>query len=330
MKEEAQQMEWSKAREVVFSVDLVEAAKQQLQFLAVVNSIGSLYNGPALDRAIYRYKYCWLPLLAKHVDSPITTEPLVVPLDCEWIWHCYRLNPMQYKMDCEEIFGKNLDNLNVLSTTKAACTKQAESIWNDMYPTEPYYVQLNCHSSMSNVGTNVGAQRSTNYDLAAAVKRQRSFFHKVSKYIIQDDCFFEEAVLKYKAFLHLIKRKKESPIKFFCVPTEDIDLIWHSHQLYPLSYSNDLKAILGKIVDHNDRDSSSGAKLRIGFAQTTKLWEETFGGSYLRARVMHTYIDQVAKCGKLCVEGFTVYRSEEYGVVMEKSQTECCDGCVDG
>jgi len=43
---------------------------------------------------VFRYKYCWLPLLAKHTESPVTENPLVVPLDCEWIWHCHRLNPV--------------------------------------------------------------------------------------------------------------------------------------------------------------------------------------------------------------------------------------------
>lgn len=42
-----------------------------------------------------RYKSCWLPLLAKHTESMVLEGPLVVPLDCEWIWHCHRLNPVR-------------------------------------------------------------------------------------------------------------------------------------------------------------------------------------------------------------------------------------------
>lgn len=53
--EEAQQMEWEKAQEISFSVDLSAATKQHLQFLAAVDSTGGgLYEGPALERAIYR------------------------------------------------------------------------------------------------------------------------------------------------------------------------------------------------------------------------------------------------------------------------------------
>lgn len=43
-----------------------------------------------------RYKCCWLPLLAKHAKFHVTEGPLVVPLDCEWIWHCHRLNPVGF------------------------------------------------------------------------------------------------------------------------------------------------------------------------------------------------------------------------------------------
>lgn len=44
----------------------------------------------------FRYKNCWMPLLAKYADSVVTEGPLVVPLDCEWIWHCHRLNPVWF------------------------------------------------------------------------------------------------------------------------------------------------------------------------------------------------------------------------------------------
>lgn len=48
-------MEWCKAQQqIVLSVDLVQAAKQQLRFLSTIDDIGCLYDGPAVERAIYR------------------------------------------------------------------------------------------------------------------------------------------------------------------------------------------------------------------------------------------------------------------------------------
>ncbi|EYU44555.1 hypothetical protein MIMGU_mgv1a0014981mg, partial [Erythranthe guttata] len=88
-----QELEWKAAQSTEINVDLVSAAIRQLKFLMAVDRKRWLYEGPGLDRAIYRYNFYWLPLLAKHSESRLLDGPLVVPLDCEWVWHCHRLNP---------------------------------------------------------------------------------------------------------------------------------------------------------------------------------------------------------------------------------------------
>ena len=58
--EKNQEIEWSKAQQIVISEDLVATAKQQLLFLAAVDRNRWLYKGPALQRSIYRYLcYCF-------------------------------------------------------------------------------------------------------------------------------------------------------------------------------------------------------------------------------------------------------------------------------
>lgn len=49
-----QELEWIEAQKIGISVDLVAAAKRQLQFLASVDRNRYLYEGPLLNRAIYR------------------------------------------------------------------------------------------------------------------------------------------------------------------------------------------------------------------------------------------------------------------------------------
>lgn len=75
----------------------------------------------------------------------------------------------------------------------------------------------------------------------------------------------------------------------FCVPTYDVDLIWHTHQLHPVSYCNNVSKILGKVLEHDDMDSdrTKGKKLDTGFSGTTAQWEETFGTRYWRAGAMY-------------------------------------------
>lgn len=94
---------------------------------------------------------------------------------------------------------------------------------------------------------------------------------------------------RYKGFLHLIRRNKERSIKSFTVPTYDIDLIWHTHQLHPASYCKDLVDIMGKVLEHDDTDSdrTKGKKLDTGFFRTTRQWEETYGLRYWRAGAMY-------------------------------------------
>lgn len=103
------------------------------------------------------------------------------------------------------------------------------------------------------------------------------------------DLFLEGAVSRYKGFLHLIKSNKEKSLRRFCVPTYDIDLIWHTHQLHPVSYCKDLHELLGKVLEHDDMDAdrTKGKKLDTGFSGTTKQWEDTFGNRYWRAGAMY-------------------------------------------
>lgn len=94
-----------------------------------------------------------------------------------------------------------------------------------------------------------------------------SYYFQVSKLIISDNNFLEEAVASYKAFLHTIKIKDERSMNFECVLAYDIELIWHSHQLHPLFYCQDLTKICGRVLDHNDRDSDV-TKMKVWFGRT--------------------------------------------------------------
>ncbi|KAL9241670.1 hypothetical protein vseg_015753 [Gypsophila vaccaria] len=284
--EKEQAREWAEAQAITFSVDLVDAAKKVLKFLALVDQNRHLYDDNVLHRAIYRYNAFWLPLLAKHMENPVCgEEPLVVPLDCEWIWHCHRLNPLRYKSDCEKIFGKILSNRNTMSTAEATSNSATEEIWNKMYPGEPYELDMNRPFS----GFELKNQKFTGYDLVAAVKRQISFTYQISRPYVTDDLYLQEAVARYKGFLHMVRTNDKRAVKCFCVPTYDVDLIWHTHQLHPDAYCKDLTAMVGRVLHHNDTvsDRSPGKPLYTGFAQITQLWDEVFGKSYWKAGTLH-------------------------------------------
>ncbi|KZV58438.1 hypothetical protein F511_22122 [Dorcoceras hygrometricum] len=271
-----QELEWKAAQTTAISVQLVPAAKRQLKFLA------------AIDRNRWLYNACWLPLLAKHSESPIFEGPLVVPFDCEWIWHCHRLNPVRYKSDCEEFYGRILDNDNVVSSLDGTSGSETEKVWKMLYSSEPYDLEFSS-ALQDNAYAKKGDEKCTKYDLISAVQRQNSFFYQVSRAHMNDDRYLEGSVARYKGFLHLIKRNTEKSIKSFSVPTYDIDLIWHTHQLHPASYCQDLLEIMGKVLNHDDtvQDRTKGQKLDVGSSTTSKTFEEMYGSRYWRAGAMY-------------------------------------------
>ncbi|MCD9645479.1 hypothetical protein HAX54_034440 [Datura stramonium] len=284
-----QQLEWNEAQKIEINVDLVAAAKQHIEFLATLDRNRWLNEGPGLNIAIYRYYSCWLPLLAKHSDCPFFEGPLVVPLDCEWVWHCHRLNPVRYKTDCEQLYGRILDNHNIVSSVKGISKMETEETWKHFYPNEPYDLDSARALSDNNPAQILKSEKCSNYDLVSAVKRQSPFFYQVSRPHMTSEIYLKGAVARYKGFLHLIRRIRERSIESFSVPTYDIDLIWHTHQLHPISYCKDLVDIMGKVLNHDDTDSdrTKGKKLDTGFSGTTKFWEEMYGLRYWRAGAMY-------------------------------------------
>ncbi|KAK9670141.1 hypothetical protein RND81_13G180500 [Saponaria officinalis] len=288
--EKEQVKEWAEAQKITVSVDLVEAAKTHMKFLAAVNYRNRfLFEDDTLQRAVYRYNAFWLPLLAKHLKSPVSEEPLVVPLDCELIWHCHRLNPIQYKIDCQRLYGRILTNHKVISSIQTTSKSSTEAIWNKMYPDEPYELDLLRPFSEDVMKNRSENDKFTNYDLIAAVKRQMNFTYQACRPSMSDDLFLQEALCRYKGFLHIIRSNRKTNQQRFSVPTYDIDLMWHTHQLYPDSYCKDTIELVGSVVQHNDSDpdKSKGSKLDIGYQETTKQWQQMFGSSYWKAGAMY-------------------------------------------
>ncbi|XP_062183509.1 glycine-rich domain-containing protein 1-like isoform X2 [Phragmites australis] len=280
---------WAAAQEgVAVGADLATAALRQLEFLAAVDLRRWLYEGPLLERAIHRYKACWLPLLAKHTRDAVVDGPLVVPLDCEWIWHCHRLNPAQYIRDCKKVYGRILNNDNVESSIRTKSKLQSEKVWTELYPEEPFELEYKSSSDTA-IDVNPGAAEGISYDLVSAVKRQSSFYYQVGTPTMHDQRFLEEALARYKGFLYLIKMNQEKGMQRFHVPTYDVDLMWHTHQLHPVTYRNDMLKLLGKVLEHDDTDSdrSEGKKLDVGFTETAEQFENTFGVRYCKAGSMY-------------------------------------------
>ncbi|GAA5823935.1 hypothetical protein JCM11251_003351 [Rhodosporidiobolus azoricus] len=117
-------------------------------------------------------------------------------------------------------------------------------------------------------------------DLAMAVLRQGSFIDKMHSLgwlepgrFDEDDTLLKRCVARYHAFCDLLS----STPSMFCVPTLDIDLGWHTHQLSS-TYLTDMRDKVGRFVNHDDKVEEG--KLSTSFDVTARAWQARFGVPY--------------------------------------------------
>ena len=96
-------------------IDLIQAAKNELEFLKLVDDYPTLCKGPVVKNAIRRYELFWLPFASRCGSSPALQA---APLDIEWVWHVHMLAPFHYEQDCLNIVSTVLDHAPLNSTQK--------------------------------------------------------------------------------------------------------------------------------------------------------------------------------------------------------------------
>ena len=152
--------------------EYVQAARQMLYLVKAVDLTNeSLYEGPALERALWRYEALWLPLVVALTLEPkykctnasfarkvedirtknyargglhLTAEHLVPPIDIAWVWHCHRLNPTVYSEDTTQLtegggpLNTNLHNSFRFSNGEDSQSRPIRRLWKVIYPFESY------------------------------------------------------------------------------------------------------------------------------------------------------------------------------------------------
>ncbi|KAK7492784.1 hypothetical protein BaRGS_00015922 [Batillaria attramentaria] len=180
-------------------------------------------------------------------------EALVAPLDVEWVWHVHLLSPVTYQKDCLNIVDTVVGHHVFSSEERAGKVHRSRELWVSQYPHEPFDIDLN-----ASVAVKESPHRETKltYDIMAATLRQKSFIYQVN---------------------------------LFIVPCYDIDLIWHTHQLHPLTYTRDMEAVLGHTFNHDDsvNDRNDDSKLNVADAKTRMLWHSTFGTHFATCGAMY-------------------------------------------
>ncbi|KAF5124312.1 Glycine-rich domain-containing protein 1 [Metarhizium anisopliae] len=111
-------------------------------------------------------------------------------------------------------------------------------------------------------------------DLCGAVMRQGVFVDKMVKLDWLHSPSARETMArlidKYVKFMELMRRHP----KQIAVPTLDVDLAWHTHQLIPPSYYADTTRATSKFIDHDDKIEE--VKLNQAFEWTSKTYQVLF------------------------------------------------------
>ncbi|KAG8807416.1 hypothetical protein FRC17_004468 [Serendipita sp. 399] len=120
-------------------------------------------------------------------------------------------------------------------------------------------------------------------DLVGAVLRQGTFVQKMFDLgwtrpgrfdLVKESAPLVRSIARYHAFLDLMAHH---PPAFF-VPTLDLDLAWHTHQLKAQHYRDDTVRILERFPNHDD--SVDALHLSKGYDITAKAWKLRFGVPY--------------------------------------------------
>ncbi|KAM0319444.1 hypothetical protein ACHAPQ_010332 [Fusarium lateritium] len=115
-------------------------------------------------------------------------------------------------------------------------------------------------------------------DLNGCVMRQGIFSEKMCKLDWLHSPTAKETMsrccVKYKRFMRIIARNPKKVV----VPTLDVDLAWHTHQLTPYSYYKFTTKTTFKFVRHDDKIEDE--KLNDGFEWTSKTYQEMYDEVY--------------------------------------------------
>ncbi|KAJ3374407.1 putative kinase [Allomyces arbusculus] len=123
-------------------------------------------------------------------------------------------------------------------------------------------------------------------DMIRAVRRQRRFSTKIASLVDAGthamNHFHTEALVQYPKFLAVIVTRP----KHGSVPTNAIDLAWHTHQLAPAAYAQQTCALMGTVINHDDSDDEVSETWIADSAKAMPdTWRELFDEEFLAPNV---------------------------------------------
>ena len=124
-------------------------------------------------------------------------------------------------------------------------------------------------------------------DLIAAAIRQREFAIKITGLecnSLDTPIGLQNACSRYHRFLRLLNPGPPE----MRIPTLDIDLCWHTHQLLPILYREWCVENLGRPINHDD--TIAKGDLKEALRETSLAWLKAYGEPYTTEDLRKDYI----------------------------------------
>lgn len=182
-----------------------------------------------------------------------------------------------------------LGRLAQLAQSENWTDEPSRSIWRKHFPNQPYQLwatnprlsaivtSTSRLDKLEAISGNHTAKNGFTIDLIEAVKRQRQFIEKATALAgLKTREGMEKASRRYHQFMMLMKNDKKD--RGMLVPTLDIDLFWHTHQLFNFHYLDWCDQHIGNRINHDDTIDQKG--LSQGRVHTRDLWLKIYGESY--------------------------------------------------
>lgn len=185
-----------------------------------------------------------------------------------------------------------LERLYELIQTEQWSDPESELTWKEHYPEASYQlwasdpIITNEHLKLQSVNET----SEFSLDLVAASLRQRVFTTRIVHECHGIDCpsGLQKAITRYYRFLLLMKKKNKITGKYIpLVPTLDVDLAWHTHQLFPPAYREFCLEFVGREVNHND--TFDKVTIGNGLRATSLAWLDAYDEPYTPSDLRKAY-----------------------------------------
>jgi len=171
---------------------------------------------------------------------------------------------------------------------------ESEGIWKAQYPGSPYQIWESDPTIFGTEAPNlevVDGPPKYSLDLVSASLRQRVYITRVMNECPGIDSSAErrQAISRYYKFLLLMKKKEKITGKYIpLVPTLDVDLAWHTHQLFPRVYHDYCLSHVGREINHND--TFGGKVIGNGLRHTSLAWLDAYNEPYTTKDLRRAYL----------------------------------------